>query len=342
MLPFYKMILSDETEGMDFIALVNSPAHRKSFEYFNSKEQIKYHFNEEQRIVTGVAIAVDLPIYRNDSEIGEHYVVFGKKETLQIAQKMFKNNYLHNVNEMHDSNKQVKDIYLFESYFLDSSKGKNAPDSFKNQNLKDGSWIVSYRVDNDQVWSDIKSGKHIGFSIEGWFNKENIKLKQTKMSDTKKGKFWKALFGAKEEFTESVTVDGTTVIWDGDLRDGIELRVRTEEGEMLAPEGVHSIENEETGEITVITVDGNGMIVSVETGEVEQEQEEEMSETQKALIEIKRIMDEGFSNVNKKVKELEEAKNKYQTQLENLAKELDKNEKNKFNNKPVQNWAKLG
>ena len=159
MLPIYKMILTEETEGMDYIALVDSPAHMKKFEYFNGK-MVKQHFNEEQRIVTGVAIAVDLPIYRRDEQLGEHYVVFGKKETEQIWEKMMTSNYMHNVNEMHDSNKKVSGITYLHSYPIDSARGVNAPESFKNQNLKDGSIIVYYKVEDEKVWNDIKKGNH--------------------------------------------------------------------------------------------------------------------------------------------------------------------------------------
>ena len=117
MLPIYKMIIGEEVDGMDALALVSEPAHRKAFEFFNGKtERVKQYFNEEKRIVTGVAISVDLPIYRRDEDLGEHYVIFSKEDTLAIAQKMFKKGYMHNVNEMHDLNKKVKDIYLFESY----------------------------------------------------------------------------------------------------------------------------------------------------------------------------------------------------------------------------------
>ena len=316
MLPFYKMILTEELEGMDAIALVDNPAHMKAFEFFNGKEKkkLKYHFNEEQRIVTGVAIAVDLPIYRNDEEIGEHYVVFDKKETFAIARKMFENRYLHNVNEMHDSNKAITGMILVESYFIDSKKGKNGPDSFKSQNLKDGSWVVSYFVKDDSVWEDIKSGKHIGFSIEGWFDKRVIKTKYKKQSKMKKtGNLFKKVFGKEETFAEAQTVDGETIVWEGDLAEGVELKLKTEEGEVLAPEGSHSIVNED-GSSTVITVDGNGKVVTVEEVEAEGGDEEEalsadeVAEVIKAMEEkLNKANDERFKKIEAKNVELEKS-----------------------------------
>lgn len=333
------MILTEETEGMDFISLVSQPAHYKQFEFFNGEtEKVKYHFNEEKRVVTGVAIAVDLPIYRRDEQFGEHYVVFSKKDTYEIAQKMFKGGYLNNVNEMHDSNKQIKDIYLFESYFVDNARGVKAPSKFDSQNLKDGSWIVSYKVDNDKAWNDIKNGKHVGFSIEGWFDKKFIKTKQTQMKKERKSLF--SLVFGKEKFETATTVEGVEVAWNGALEIGTELRVVTEEGEILAPEGMHSIEME--GTTMVITVDGNGIVTAIEEMPVEEVPAEVAPEavSPEAVAEVVAEM----SKIFKKEIAILKAKNEtFAKQIETLVGELDKENKRKFNTTPksIKTWREF-
>ena len=35
--------------------------------------------------------------------------------------------------------------------------------------VPEGTWMVSMKVDNDEVWQDVKAGKVKGFSIEGHF-----------------------------------------------------------------------------------------------------------------------------------------------------------------------------
>ena len=337
MLPIYKMILTEETEGMDFIALVDSPAHMKSFEYFNgATDKVKYHFNEEKRVVTGVAIAVDLPIYRRDEQLGEHYVVFGKEDTYSIAQKMFKGGYLNNVNEMHDSNKKVEDMYLFESYFVDSKRGVKAPSKFDSQNLKDGSWIVSYKVDNPKAWNDIKKGKHVGFSIEGWFDKKIIKTKQTQMKKESKT-FFEMVFPGKAKFETATTVDGVEISWTGAMEEGTELRVVTEEGEVLAPEGIHSIEVE--GVVMAITVDGNGIIVSVEEEVAEEVVAPEEAPVEEVMSEIAKVIAKVHSELSKEIEGLKAINSKFEKQIETLVTELDKTDKRKFNtNAPAKTW----
>ena len=326
MLPLYKMILTEETEGLDFISLVSEPAHFKGFEFFNGKsERIKQHFNDEKRIVTGVAIAVDLPIYRRDEQLGEHYVVFNKKETLAIAQKMFKNGYMHNVNEMHDLNRKVKDIYLFESYFIDDKRGVKAPDSFKGQNLKDGSWIVSYKVEDEKTWQDIKQGKHVGFSIEGYFDKKIIKTKNTKMNKTKKSLF-EMVFG-KAKFETATTVDGVEITWTGELAIGTEVRMVTAEGEVLAPEGMHAIDGK------VLTLDGNGIVTLIE--EIPEASEEAVTPE-----EVAQVIEEVQTTLMAEIRELKNQNSKFSKQIETLVSELDKEEKRKFNtvSKSTKTW----
>jgi hypothetical protein len=36
-------------------------------------------------------------------------------------------------------------------------------------NLPKGTWMISMKVNNEDVWKDVKDGKVKGFSIEGYF-----------------------------------------------------------------------------------------------------------------------------------------------------------------------------
>ncbi len=73
----------------------------------------------------------------------------------------------NNVNIEHDSRRVVDGIYMIMSYIIDESKGFTAPERFKDEN--DGSWIVSYKVTNKDVYDAAKAGMFTGFSIEGVF-----------------------------------------------------------------------------------------------------------------------------------------------------------------------------
>jgi len=177
-LPIYKLVISsdmsDDSE-VDYIALVDRPAIQKNFLAFN--ERLKFEvISEDKQILSGALMLADVPIYRNNEEFGEHYVVFDSETIQQIAEKFFKRGYQSNVNEMHDSNKAVQGVTMFESWLVNKDMGKMPIKGFED--AKDGSWFGSYKVDNADVWAKVKSGEFQGFSVEGIFGYSDIVKKE--------------------------------------------------------------------------------------------------------------------------------------------------------------------
>lgn len=122
--------------------------------------------DEEERIISGVLMLADKPIYRNDEE-GEYYVMFTKDTIKKIAQKFFEKGYQSNVNLMHDSGQKVEGLTMFESFITDEKRGIQPMKGFED--VPDGSWFGSFKVNNDEVWEKIKSGEFTGYSVEGLF-----------------------------------------------------------------------------------------------------------------------------------------------------------------------------
>ena len=437
-IPFFTLFVDDNVEGMDFMGLVDSPAHMKGYQTFASgkskPKKIKDKFDEEKRTVTGVAVAVDLPIYRNDSEIGPHYVVFKKDETEKMWVKMMQKNYLHNVNNMHDMDEPVEGISMSFCYQVDKDGGLY-PEMFADQNLKDGSIVVSYKAHTDEAWDYIK--KNNGFSIEGWFAKQPLKIKgefstqkfvfatisevniwdmevieedielgtelhhkwinedgsfqdggrvrageyitpdkrtlqvdsrgvvvmidgksqeqmtiqkqskkSTKMKKNKRGSVMSRMFG-KDKFASVTTVDGIEIFWEGDLAEGVEITINDENGEsILAPEGDHTFENED-GTMTVVTVDGNGVVTALTTTEPEEGGDDEAMTAEAVEALLKKLRQETDNKLkaqktefDKEIKGIKETHAKElkesEEKLKQLAQEIDDLEdggKKKFNRK---------
>jgi hypothetical protein len=168
-LPVYKLDINefDEETGIDFVSLVENAAIQKDFLAF-SETPIKFAIqDEEKRIVTGAAMIADLPIYRRDDVRGEYYVVFDKESIFKIAKKWARSNQYNSVNAHHKT-PIMNGVSLFESYIIDRERGVMPPKGFEE--VADGSWFVSYLIDNDEVWSKVKSGEFKGFSVEGVFD----------------------------------------------------------------------------------------------------------------------------------------------------------------------------
>ena len=174
MLPFYELIIDDSKEsGVDFNSLVEYPAHQKNFIAFNKNEK-RYYFNEEKKIVFGVMMAANLPIFRNSPF--DHYVVFKPETISQIRTKFHKLGFKDNVNTEH--NKKVNDVRMIKSFILTDLK--LMPEGFEKQNINIGSWFGAYKIDSPAIWSKIKKGEFNGFSVEGWFEKKELQLKKNK------------------------------------------------------------------------------------------------------------------------------------------------------------------
>lgn len=176
-LPIFNLVINDEDEsGVSYVALVDDPAIQRNWFAFN-KQEFKFVADVERRIITGALMIADLPIYRSNASMGEFYVVFDKIQIEKCVQKFFKNGNTANVNMMHDAERQVNGVYMFESFIVDSSRGIKAPEGFTG--ITEGSWIGSFKVDNDDVWNNyVKTGEFKGYSVEGMFEYEPQSVKK--------------------------------------------------------------------------------------------------------------------------------------------------------------------
>jgi len=178
-LPLYEMMIGDtiqDDEEVDFIALVEYPAIQKNFLAFKDhlrEVETVVGFNQfsienpEQRIVTGPLMIADLPIYRRDAD-EEYYVTFSAAEIKKIVQRFFKKGYQSKVNVEHST--PVDGVFMFESYIIDREKGIMPPKGFEE--VSNGSWFGSFKVENEKIWEEVKAGTFKGFSVEGLFRYE--------------------------------------------------------------------------------------------------------------------------------------------------------------------------
>jgi hypothetical protein len=177
-LPLFKLTINDESEGVDFVALTDRPAIERNFQAFSNQ----FKFTETaKRVLSGPLMLADTPVYRNDSKMGEYMVVFDKDTIYKIAQRFFKQGQQASVNIDHKT--PIEGLYLFESYIIDRERGVNPPKGYED--VTDGSWFGSYKVDNDEIWNN--RDKFSGFSVEGVFGMEKtadaIEVELSKLSE---------------------------------------------------------------------------------------------------------------------------------------------------------------
>ena len=148
------------TTGVEWAASKLESIRRKKM----SKE--KFATDEEKRIVVGPAMVPDKKIFRKDAKGNPYYVFFSAETIKMIAEKYMRNKYTDN-NDTDHNGKAAKDVYVVESWIKEDENDKS--NKYGYQDLPVGTWFVSMRVKNDEVWNRVKKGELNGFSVSGYF-----------------------------------------------------------------------------------------------------------------------------------------------------------------------------
>jgi len=181
----YKVLFKEgETTGVYGISLVNDPA-MESLWVALSKEQLQLKsVDTEKRIVCGAVLIPDKAIYRNQN--GKEFNIVFPAETIQLASEGFlKGGHQQSSTLEHNIDTKLSGVTIVESWIkLSDVNDKSVMYGF---NDPIGTWYASMKIDNDEVWNDyIKTGKVKGFSIDGFFDMEQVNLKsEFNMSEQK-------------------------------------------------------------------------------------------------------------------------------------------------------------
>jgi hypothetical protein len=161
---------------VNFIGLVDRPAIERNFQAFKLQQQkAQFVLNEEKKIISGPAMIAGMPLYRKDDQLGEYYVVFEKADIQIIVEKFSAKGFMQKFNLFHDDQQQVSDVTIFNSFVSDKDLGITPMAGFED--IADGSWFISAKVNNADVWAKVKDGTIKGFSVEGLFNYIPLKMR---------------------------------------------------------------------------------------------------------------------------------------------------------------------
>lgn len=156
----------DETSGIDAVSIVESPAIEENFIALNKHQVELKTIDEDKKILMGIALIPNKQIYRRNEKTKEEYYIYFSKKTIRKAAELFlKKSNQNNATLEHDQ--KLTGLSIFESWIVeDKTMDKSALYKF---DAPVGSWMISMKVDNDEVWKKVKSGEVKGFSIEGYF-----------------------------------------------------------------------------------------------------------------------------------------------------------------------------
>ena len=158
---------NDEYSGIEAISVVSAPAIEENFIALKSEEQIRLaEVSKEKRLLIGAALIPDKTIYRKNGE--QEFYIFFSKETVAKASQMFLKSGNQGQASMEHATKKLEGMTVVESWLIEDEVHDKSRKY--GMDLPIGTWMVSMKVDNDDVWENyVKENKVSGFSIEGYF-----------------------------------------------------------------------------------------------------------------------------------------------------------------------------
>lgn len=161
------------TLGVNAVSLVDYPAIEDDFIALKVDDVKMAAVNDERRIVYGALLIPDKEIMRVDKETGEEYFVVFPRDVIEaVAHKFMRTNSHHSATVMHEA--AVTGCVMVESWIKEGAEDKSIALGLTAQ--PDGTWYGGMKIDNDQMWEEVKQGNLRGFSIEGFFRDMSEKL----------------------------------------------------------------------------------------------------------------------------------------------------------------------
>jgi hypothetical protein len=155
----------DSLSGIDAVSVVENPAIQENFIALKRHEVTLKEIDEEKRLLMGAALIPNKHIYRRNEKDEEYYIYFSEK-TVRKASELFLMRSNQN-NATYEHKDKLNGMSVVESWIIeDEQHDKSKKYGF---DLPVGTWMISMKVNNDDVWNDVKEGKVKGFSIEGYF-----------------------------------------------------------------------------------------------------------------------------------------------------------------------------
>ncbi len=329
----YELQYTKGEDGVFCMSLVENPATKTQLVMFDDESKLLQFADDDKQIVYSVAMRPNMLIPRKDIN-GEPAMVFYTEETIaDLQQNFFKKNHHNGATVNHDG-KVREDMYIFESWIVQDPEKDKA--TLLGMQVQKGDWVTAQKIENAEVWQDVKSGKLTGFSIEAYLEPVliNNKVEMTKEEIDARIKrvLMEAQLGTKytiedkDYFIDKLEVDGMVTDGDGNPIPNAEMeiekkKIKTDDKGVIL-EAVEEIENEveapaedktaelqkQVDELTTENNDLKAKITELEAKKTEMSAEVEAAK--KVALEMAEEMKKGIKPEEGKKKSYEEMSNK--------------------------------
>lgn len=190
----FELIINDEEIDEVFAtSLVFNPAIEALGTYFN-KDEVHFAEMKEQGLFMAPILIPEKKILRVDGA-GVPYEVFFSKETVKkLAQNYLEKKYTDSVTIEHEDD--VDGVTLVESWIKESIESDKS--KLYGLNVPVGTWIGTFKIDNQEIKEKFRSGELRAISIEGMFEH----LERTPQDQLMSAQLWESFADFMEKDTE--------------------------------------------------------------------------------------------------------------------------------------------
>tara|TARA_R100001460_G_scaffold75038_1_gene116156 strand:- start:6507 stop:8069 length:1563 start_codon:yes stop_codon:yes gene_type:complete len=174
---------NDEASGIEAISLVETPAIESNFIALNKHQVALKEIDAEKKILMGAALIPDKSIYRRNEKTNDEYYIYFSKDTVRKASELFFKRSNHK-NATFEHQKPIENMTIVESWIVEDAKKDKT--TLYGMDVPVGTWMVSMKVDDENIYEKAKSGTIKGFSIEGYFADKYDMTKEETFEDFEK------------------------------------------------------------------------------------------------------------------------------------------------------------
>ncbi len=329
----YELKYTKGDDGVFCMSLVENPATETQLVMFSNEAELLQFQDDEKQIVYSVAMRPNMLIPRKNIN-GEPAMVFYTEETIaDLQQNFFKKNYHNGATVNHDG-KVREDMYIFESWIVQDPEKDKA--TLLGMQVQKGDWVTAQKIENTEVWQDVKSGKLTGFSIEAFLEpvliNNKVEMSPEEIDERIKRVIMESQLGTKytiedkDYFIDKLEVGGMVTDGDGNPIPNAEMeiekkKIKTDDKGVIL-EAVEEIENGEeapaedkTAELQKIIdekdVEINDLKAKITELEAKKtEMSAEVEAAKKVALEMAEEMKKGIKPEEGKNKSYEEMSNK--------------------------------
>lgn len=174
-IPIFDISVDEEGLGLFGLSFVDNPAIQVDLHYFKAEQQKVYFSSHEKREVVSPVLIPNQLIIRE--AMGIPYYMRASEETIKKIYEKYMlsgnwNNftYMHENMELDISERTQEGVYLQRLWIIEDEKLDDANTKY-GFSLPKGTLMMKAKVQNRQIWNEIREGKLRGISLEALFDK---------------------------------------------------------------------------------------------------------------------------------------------------------------------------